>query len=309
MMNYKDYYKILGVERSADEKDIKRAYRKLALQYHPDKNPGNNEAEEHFKEINEAYEVLGDSTKRQKYDQLGSSYKAWERTGGAPGGFDWSQWTGGAPGGVHVEMGDLGDLFGSGFSDFFNSIFGGSPAQGTRGFGQRRIRGRDIEQPVSISLTEAFLGTARILEHNGSRLEVTIPKGAQTGTKVRIAGKGQQGPAGPGDLYLKIRVESDPRFVRDGDNLKTEVEVDLYTAVLGGEGLVSTPKGPVILTIPAGSQPSQIFRLKHRGMPKMRNPQSFGDLYATLKVSLPEHLSSEELDLFEQLARLRPDGA
>jgi curved DNA-binding protein len=308
-MDYKDYYKVLGVERNADENEIKRTYRKLALQFHPDKNPGDKQAEEHFKEINEAYEVLGDPTKRQKYDQLGASYKAWERTGGRPGGFDWSQWTGGAPGGVNVEMGDLGDIFGSGFSDFFTSIFGGAPAQGTRGFGQRRTRGRNIEQAVSISLMEAFLGSARIFEHDGRRFEVKIPAGAKTGTKVRIAGKGQQGAAGPGDLYLRIQIESDNRFERNGDNLHTEVEVDLYTAVLGGEGLVTTLKGPVILTIPEGSQPGQVFRLKDRGMPKMRSPDSFGDLYATLKVSLPESISSQERDLFNQLANLRPDGA
>ena len=155
---------------------------------------------------------------------------------------------------------------------------------------------------------EAYHGTARIFEHTGRRFEVKIPAGAQTGTKVRIAGKGQQGAAGPGDLYLKVQVEGDIRFERDGDNLHTDVEVGIYTAVLGGEGLVTTPKGPVILTIPEGSQPGQVFRLKNRGMPKMRNPDSFGDLYATLKVSLPEDLSSQERELFKQLAGLRPDG-
>jgi curved DNA-binding protein len=306
-MDYKDYYKVLGVERSADEDEIKRVYRKLALQYHPDKNPGDKGAEERFKEINEAYEVLGDPTKRQKYDQLGSSYKAWERTGGRAGGFDWSQWTGASPGGVHVEMGDLGDLFGSGFSDFFNNIFGGAPTRGTSGFGQRQTRGRDIEQAVAISLMEAYHGTARIFEYDGRRFEVIIPAGARTGTKVRIAGKGHQGSAGPGDLYLKVKVESDYRFERVGDNLLTDVEVDLYTALLGGEGLVTTPKGPVVLTIPEGSQPGQVFRLQDRGMPKMRSPNSFGDLLAKLKVSIPEKLTAEERDLFEQLARLRPD--
>lgn len=306
-MDYKDYYKVLGVDRSADADEIKRVYRKLALQFHPDKNPGDKVAEERFKEINEAYEVLGDPTKRQKYDQLGASYKAWERTGGRTGGFDWSQWTGGAPGGVHVEMGDLGDLFGSGFSDFFNNIFGGTPTRGTSGFGQRQTRGRDIEQSVAISLMEAYHGTARIFEHDGRRFEVKIPAGAQTGTKVRIAGKGQQGSAGPGDLYLKVVVESDYRFERVGDTLHTEVEADLYTALLGGEGLVTTPKGPVILTIPEGSQPGQVFRLRDRGMPKMRSPKTFGDLLAKLKVSIPENLSAEERELFEQLARLRPD--
>ncbi|OGO19723.1 MAG: hypothetical protein A2Z14_00700 [Chloroflexi bacterium RBG_16_48_8] len=305
-MEYKDYYKILGVDRNTDEKDIKRSYRQLALKYHPDKNPGDKQAEERFKEINEAYEVLGDPEKRRKYNQLGESYRAWERTGGRPGGFDWSQWTQGAPGGVHVEFGDLGDLFGSGFSDFFNNIFRGVPGQQRGGFGRAQTRGRDIEQPVSISLIEAYHGTLRNLQHDGRRLEIKIPPGAKTGTKVRISGKGHPGSAGPGDLFLNVMVETDPRFERKEDNLYTEVEVDLYTAVLGGEEIIPTLTGPVILTIPPGSQTGQTFRLKNRGMPKMHHSKSYGDLYAKIKVMIPENLSSEEKELFKRLAALRP---
>ena len=305
-MEYKDYYNVLGVSRDADEKEIKRAYRQLALKYHPDKNPGDKSAEERFKEINEAYEVLGDPEKRRKYDQLGESYRSWERRGGRPGGFDWSEWTRGAPGGVHVEVGDLSDLFGGGFSDFFNAIFGGTPRQ-TVDFGQPQRRGRDIEQPVSISLTEAYHGTKRILQMDGRRIEVKMPLGAKTGTRVRIAGKGQPGVSGPGDLYLKIKVEDDPRFEIKGNDLYTDVEVDLYNAVLGGEGLLPTPSGPVILTIPSGSQPGQIFRLRGRGMPKLSDPKAHGDLYAKLKVQIPEKLSNEERELFQRLASLRSD--
>jgi curved DNA-binding protein len=304
-MEYKDYYKILGVDRSASDKDIKKAYRQLALKYHPDKNPGDKQAEELFKEINEAYEVLGDPEKRQKYNQLGESYRAWERMGGRQGGFDWSQWTQGTPGGVHVEFGDLGNLFGSGFSDFFNTIFGGVPGQQRGGFGRARTRGRDIEQPVSISLNEAYHGALRVLQHDGRRLEIKIPAGSKTGTKVRITGKGHPGTAGPGDLFLKVKVENDPRFERKEDNLYAEVEVDLYTAVLGGEEIVPTLTGPVVLTIPPGSQNGQTFRLKNRGMPKIRNPKAFGDLYAKIKVLIPEKLSSQEKKLFKQLAALR----
>jgi curved DNA-binding protein len=306
-MEYKDYYKVLGVDRNADDKEIKRAYRQLALKYHPDKNPGDKQSEEHFKEINEAYEVLGDPEKRRKYNQLGESYRAWERTGGRPGNFDWSQWTQGTPGGVRVEFGDLGDLFGSGFSDFFTSIFGGTGGQPRGGFGQAQTRGRNIEQPVSISLSEAYHGTLRILQSNGRRLEVKIPPGAKNGTKVRISGKGQPGSAGPGDLFLNVEVEDDPRFDRKEDNLYTETEVDLYTAVLGGEEIVQTLSGPVILTIPHGSQNGQTFRLKNRGMPKIRNPKSFGDLYVRIKVILPDKLSPKEKELFKQLAALRAD--
>ncbi len=296
-MDYKDYYKVLGVDRKADEKEIKSAYRQLALKYHPDKNP---DSEEHFKEINEAYEVLGDSEKRAKYDRLGSSYRTWERAGQAPGGFDWSQWSGGGPGGVRVEVGDIGDLFGGGgFSDFFNAIFGmGAQAQ-------RSARGRDMEQPVAISLMEAYGGTTRTFRLDGRKLEVSIPPGSKTGTRVRVSGKGERSTGQPGDLYLKVRVHDMPGIERKGDDLYMEVEADLYAAILGEEVEVSTLGGPVMLKIPAGSQPGRKFRLRGRGMPKLRDPSSHGDLIASLKLTLPKKLSKEERKLFEQLAKLR----
>jgi curved DNA-binding protein len=299
-LEYKDYYKILGVDRGADDKEIKRAYRKLAVQFHPDKNPGDARAEERFKEINEAYEVLGDPTKRAKYDQLGASYEAWQRTGGR-GGFDWSQWAG--PGGVRVDVGDLDDLFGGGFSDFFQAIFGGM--QGGRGGRRTATRGRDLEHPVRISLQEAFSGTTRTIRRDGRTLEVKIPAGARTGTRVRVSGQGEAGGAQAGDLFLLIDVESDSRFRREGDDLHTEAEVDLFTAVLGGEARVPTPGGPVVLTIPAGSQPGRTFRLKGRGMPGLQAASRSGDLYAHLNVSIPTSLSHEERELFEKLAALR----
>jgi curved DNA-binding protein len=310
-MEYKDYYKVLGVDRDASDEEIKKTYRQLALKYHPDKNPDNPEAEAKFKEINEAYEVLGDTKKRAKYDQLGSSYRAWERTGRDPGNFDWSQWASGYPGGgsVRVEVGDLGDIFGGGgFSDFFNAIFGGAGAQGTGGFGRRARparRGRDIEQPIAISLSEAYSGTERIIQRDGSRLEVTIPPGSRTGTRVRVSGKGEPSSAGSGDLYLRVNVQDDPRFERQRDNLHTQVSVDLYTAVLGGEVKVPTLSGDVILTIPAGSQPGQTFRLKGRGMPRLREASKKGDLFAELKVEIPEDLNARERELFEELAKLK----
>ncbi|MGD8864967.1 MAG: J domain-containing protein [Anaerolineales bacterium] len=312
-MEYKDYYKVLGVDRDASDEEIKKTYRKLALKYHPDKNPDNPEAEARFKEINEAYEVLGDVKKRAKYDQLGSSYRAWERTGRDPGNFDWSQWARGYPGGgnVRVEVGDIGDLFGGGgFSDFFNAIFGGGAAQGVGDFGRRARtaqRGRDIEHPIAISLTEAYTGTERTIQRDGSRLEVTIPPGSRTGTRVRVSGKGEPGSAGSGDLYLRVNVHNDPRFERERDNLRTKVDVDLYTAVLGGEVKVPTLSGDVILTIPPGSQPGQTFRLKGRGMPRLRDPSKKGDLFAELKVNIPENLSDHERELFEKLANLKKE--
>jgi curved DNA-binding protein len=309
-MEYRDYYKILGVERSADEKAIKRAFRKLAVQYHPDKNPGDPRAEERFKEINEAYEVLGDPAKRARYNQLGSSYQAWQRTGGAPGGFDWSQWTSGAPGGMRVEVGDLESILGAGFSDFFTSIFGGMGGAQPSGFGgQAAPRGGDVEHGLRISLTEAYHGTRRTLARDGKQLEVTIPPGARTGTRVRLSGQGSRGRSQSGDLYLVVDVEPDARFERQGDDLHVEVQTDMYTVLLGGEVTVPTPAGDVTLTVPGGSQPGQTFRLKGRGMPQLRTPSARGDLFARLRVTLPTQLTAEEKDLLQRLSKLRnPDA-
>jgi curved DNA-binding protein len=317
-MEYKDYYKILGVDKNATEKEIKSAFRKLARQYHPDVNPDDPQAEARFKEINEAYEVLGDPEKRAKYDQLGADWQRWQRAGGQPGDFDWSQWTT-APGGgrVHVQYGtpeDLEDLFGdsSPFSDFFTSIFGGLGGTrrtggrgGFEGFDRPR-RGQDLEHEVEISLAEAYHGTTRLLTKDGRRMEVKIPPGAKTGTRVRMRGEGGSGVSGgqAGDLYLKVKVARDPRFERKGDNLYVTVPVDLYTAVLGGEVRVPTLAGDVNLKIPAGSQNGQTFRLRGKGMPKLRQPTQHGDLYAHLDVRLPTKLAPEQRKLFEQLRRL-----
>ena len=304
-MEYKDYYKILGVERNSSAADIKRKYRKLALELHPDKNPGDKKAENRFKEINEAYEVLGDAEKRAKYDQLGSSFNAWQRTGGQPGNFDWSQWSSGFPGGgVRVEVGDLGDMMG-GFSDFFNTLFGGMGSANPSMRGVPVGRGRDIEHPIAITLQEAYSGTSRTLQLDGKRLEVKIPAGAKTGTKVRVSGKGGSGGRQSGDLYLVVSVEQDPRFERKGDELHTEVEVDLFTAVLGGEVRVPTLTGDVMLAIPAGSQPGQTFRLKERGMPNLTKSSHHGDIFAHLVVEIPDRLDPRERELYEELRKLQ----
>ncbi|MBX3048457.1 MAG: J domain-containing protein [Anaerolineales bacterium] len=297
-MDYKDYYQILGVERGANQDEIKKAYRKLALQYHPDHNPNDKTAEDKFKDINEAYQVLSDADKRAHYDRLGSEYSQWQRQGAPAGGFDWSQWRSGGPGGVHVEYGNAEDLFGGGFSDFFQQIFGGMG--GFAGGGTRRGAARRpaaYEQPVSVSLEEAYRGASRLLQLDGKRLEVKIPAGAKTGTKVRMAGVG---PA-QSDIYLVVDVAADPRFTRQGNHLYTDVDTDLYTAVLGGEVRVPTLDGAVLLKVPAGSQPGQAIRLKGKGMPQMRGKER-GDLFARLKVHLPKNLSAEQRELFERLA-------
>lgn len=316
-MDYKDYYKILGVDKNATEKEIKAAYRKLARKYHPDVNPNNPQAEARFKEINEANEVLSDPKKRAKYDQLGADWQRWQQSGGRPTDFNWGQYTTG-PGGerVHVRYAspeDLEDLFGGGspFSDFFTSIFGGmGGGRGGRtgGFEYRPQprTGQDFAHPVEISLAEAYHGTTRILEkEDGRRLEVKIPAGAKTGTRVRMRGEGGAGAAGgqAGDLYLEVEVKADSRFERKGDDLYVTVPVDLYTAVLGGEARVPTPAGSVNLKIPAGSQNGQSIRLRGKGMPKLGKSGEFGDLYARLDVRLPTKLTPKQRELFEQLRR------
>ncbi len=318
MAEQRDYYDILGVPSDASEKDIKHAYRRLARQYHPDFNPDNKSAEENFKQLNEAYEVLSDPEKRKMYDQHGGNWSQWQQQGGQPG--NWSEWFGGDPRGrVHVHTkGDFGE---GGFADFFQDLIAGRQAQGAgssfedlfqRGQGYRQprsVRGQDYEQPVEITLQEAYLGTQRILRVGEQRFEVSIPAGAKTGTRVRVAGKGASGMAGgpSGDLYLNVEVLSDPRFERQGDDLESKVPTDLYTAILGGEVTVPLPSGRnAVLQIPEGTQNGQKIRLRGKGMPVLHRPQERGDLYAVIEVQLPTDLTAEERRHFETLRQLRP---
>ncbi len=313
-MEYKDYYQTLGVSKDASTEDIRKAYRKLARKFHPDVNPNNKEAEERFKEINEAHEVLTDPEKRSKYDQLGANWQRYQQAGGEPGGFDWSQWAaGGQPRGgerVYTEYVDLNDLFGGGagggFSDFFQNIFGGART-GTRQQRSFVAAGRDVEQPVRISLEEAYHGATRILQTEQRRLEVKIPPGVQTGSRVRVAGEGERGFGGgqPGDVYLVITVSEHPVYRREGVDLHMTHPVDLYTMVLGGEATVPTLKGRVSLRIPPETKAGRVFRLRGQGMPHLKNPSQFGDLYVEVQPTIPERLSEREKDLFRQLAAMR----
>ncbi|OQY21299.1 MAG: J domain-containing protein [Chloroflexi bacterium] len=322
-MKYKDYYKILGVDRDVSEKVIKRAYRRLARQLHPDVNPGDKRAEEKFKEINEAYEVLGDSEKRTKYDQLGADWQQWQRMGRDSGQFDWSQWfAGGGPGGTRVEWsGDLGDLFGGGagagaFSEFFRAIFGGAGGAGRtrtpndpfrRQTVRRATSGQNVQASVEITLEEALAGATRVLERDGRRIRVKIPPGARNGSKVRIASKGKSGYRGSSldNLYLNITVKPHPVFSRDGNNLRCDVGLDLYTAVLGGEVRVPTLNGDVSLKIPPGTNSGKTFLLRGKGMPQPRAPKQRGNLLVTVQIRVPQNLNSREQELFEELATLR----
>ncbi len=314
-MEYKDYYKILGVSKNADDKAIKRAYRQLARQYHPDKNPGDNRAEETFKEINEAYEVLGSADNRSKYDRLGHNYQRYQQMGGNPSDFDYSKWFGGAGGNYGRVNIDLGDLFGGGgFSDFFSAIFGGAAARGAAGnnrrqedsFGrvQEQSTSLDLQQTVDITLEEAFHGTTRKFSQEGAQFTASIPAGAKSGTKIRLSGKGSSGPYGKGDLYIIVNILPHAWFERAGNNLRVEVEVDDVTAVLGGKVLVPTLDSSVQLTIPAGTQGGQVFRLKGKGMPQLRDQAKLGDLLAKIRIRVPTNLTDAQRSLYEQLADL-----
>ncbi len=320
-MEYKDYYKLLGVAKDASEKDIKAAYRKLARKLHPDVNPNDKTAEQKFKEVNEAYEVLSDAEKRTKYDALGANWKDYEQyqRAGSTGPFTWGDTHGGSAGGRTtyrtIDPEEYEQIFGDlgGASDFFRTFFGGGFAGTPSGFGGGRatygvnLPGRDIEQPVEITLDEAYHGAKRILQKDGKKIEVDIKPGVKTGSRIRLAKQGSPGVGGgpAGDLFLIIEVLPDARFERNGDDLTVEVPVDLYTAVLSGEVAVPTPKGThVMLKIPPETPNGKKFRLANKGMPKLNDANAFGNLYAQLKVVLPEKLNAKEKELFEELAAL-----
>lgn len=299
-MDYKDYYKTLGVERKASADEIRSAYRKLAMKYHPDKNPGDKKAEDRFKEINEAYQVLSDDQKRARYDQLGSAYSDFRTSGGRPGDFRWEDWFQQAGGGQQRTYSGE-DAFGGagGFSDFFRSIFGDAIRSSMRGQTAQQPQG--FQQAVQISFDEAYNGTLRHVESNGRKLQVRIPAGVKTGSKVRVAGAGPDGL----DLYLIVEVTDEDKFEREGQDLTTTSTVSVFTLILGGEADVETPTGKVKLNIPAGTQPDQVFRLAGRGMPGIKEPKTKGDLYVKLKVQIPKYLSSKQRELLEEASRIK----
>jgi len=312
-MDYKDYYKILGVSKGASQEDIKKAYRKLAVKYHPDKNKDDKQAEERFKELGEAYEVLKDPEKRRKYDHLGANWKQYENAG--TGDFDFSGFGGRSSGKRKYYYGDdLGDLFGgreSGFSDFFNAFFGdftGERMSGFTDFGSRRRpgKGTDYQAKIEISLAEAYSGTTRILNVNGQKLRTTIKPGAYEGQELRIKGKGGKGINGgaPGDILIRITIRPDNNYEINGHDLLLKTDIDLYTAVLGGKIEVNTLAGRISLNVPAGSQSGCKLRLKGKGMPVYGKTGMAGDLYIRLNVVIPRHLTEEELKLFTRLKEI-----
>ncbi len=305
-MEFKDYYKILGVDRKASADDIKKAYRKLAVKYHPDKNPNNKSAEEKFKEINEAYEVLGNDEKRKKYDELGANWKQYQQQGGREGDFDWSKWQNGGRGGQRTYSSGE-DMFGEegDFSDFFSNIFGSGGGRSSRSRQPRK--GQDYEADLSISLEEAYHGTTRQLETDGEKLQVKIKPGVKEGQLLRMKGKGGHGMnSGPrGDVLMSVHVASHPVFERKGDDLYCDIPVDLYTAVLGGKTRIHTLKGDIRMDIAKETDSGKVLRLKGMGMPKFGKENEFGDLYAKVKIITPKNLKEEEMELYNKLASLR----
>jgi curved DNA-binding protein len=329
-MEYKDYYATLGVARGAAPAEIKKAFRKLARKHHPDVNKGEAAAEQRFKELNEANEVLGDPEKRKAYDAMGSDWAAYQRAG-AGGGDPFAAYRGGGgPGGVRFEYrGNAEDV--AGFSDFFRTFFGASAgpagaAGGGGGQGRRRTAtagldfdavlaglgldgagggrtgaaGRraaapprqDARADVEITLEEAFHGTSRLVEIEGRRLEVTIPRGVDAGRRIRLSGKAGNGP-NAGHLYLEVRVRDHPVFTRKAADLQREVSITLAEALLGAEVAVGTLKGRVLLRIPPETQNGRVFRLGGQGMPRFR-ADGFGDLYARVRVVLPSGLDEDD---------------
>jgi len=297
-MDYKDYYKILGVERKASADDIRKAYRKLAMQHHPDKNPGDKKAEDKFKEINEAYQVLSDEKKRARYDQLGSAYSNFRTEGGRPNDFRWDEW-GGARGSGGGGVNSDDPFNGGGFSDFFRTIFGEAMRSSARNQAAQSQQG--YQQEVDISFQEAFEGSTRQLQSNDRKLQVRIPAGVKTGSKVRVAGAGPEGL----DLYLIVNITDEDKFERDGQDLYTTSPLSVFTLILGGETDVETPTGKVKLSIPAGTQTDQVFRLAGRGMPHIKNPNTKGDLFVKLKVQVPKYLSAKQRELIEEASVIK----
>ncbi len=293
-VKFKDYYDLLGVSRTATEDEIRTAYRKLARKHHPDVNPGDKAAEEQFKDINEAYEVLSDSSKRQRYDQLGANWKAGAEFTPPPG-----------PGGTRVEYEDLGSMFGGEgaehFSDFFESLFGGRSG-GRTGAGFR-MRPRNIEAEIVLTLEDAHRGATRRISIDSKSLDVNIPAGVRTGSVIRLPGQGEPGAQGlpPGDLLLHVRIERHPHFrVVGEDDLETDLPVAPWEAALGAKVTVPTIDGSVEMTIPAGSQTGRRLRLRGQGLNKRGGGR--GDQYVKLKIVIPSELTRKEKELFESLA-------
>ncbi len=307
-MDFKDYYKVLGVAKTASADEIKKAYRKLAMKYHPDKNKGNKEAEAKFKEISEAYEVLKDTQKRQKYDNLGSSYSQFRQRGNPNTDFNWSDWFSSSKqrkkGRAYSTFGEYFDG-GGGVSDFFEKIFGSGAHSSSSHF--HKSKGQDYSSILEISLADSYHGKKQLININGQKIEVNIKSGIKDGQQLKITGKGMPGAnGGPnGDLLLTVKIKQHKNIELKGNDLYVESQIDLFKALLGGSAKIKTFLGQVEINIPPESQSGKILKLAGLGMPYYNNPDKKGDLYIKLKVALPKNLSDEEKELIKKLQELR----
>ncbi|PQV47784.1 curved DNA-binding protein [Jejuia pallidilutea] len=303
-MTYKDYYDILGIDKNANAKDIKKAYRKLAAKYHPDKNPDDATAEAKFKEINEANEVLSDPKKREKYDTLGENWQDYEHIGD-----DWKNYANTNKQG-NYKYTDASDFFGGqgnagDFSSFFEMFFGGHSNAFNQGYARPQT-GSDIEAELPITLYEAYAGGKRTFQLGNEKMRLTIKPGAYDGQVLKIKNKGRPDATGKnrGDLFIKLKLEKHPNFKRIGDDLETEIHVNLYEAILGGKTIVNTLEGKLNVNIPKGTTSGKILRLKGKGMP-IYNSNRFGDLLVKVSVDMPKNLTEEEITLFKKLKTIR----
>jgi len=304
-MDYKDYYKILGISKSATQDEVKKAFRKLAIKYHPDKNSGDRKAEEKFKEINEANEVLSDVEKRKKYDELGENWNSYQQHGGE-GNFDWSKWS--SQGQQRQSRNQNEDYFGSGgnFSDFFESIFGGRGGDG-RGPGQRSVRpmkGQDLQAEMELTLEDSYDGVTKQIVLNGQKINMNLKPGIYDGMVLRMKGKGGPGKNGgePGDLHITFKLTKHLQYDVKGNDLYFEEPLELYTAVLGGKLEIKIFNKTLKIPIPAGTDSGKTFRLNGLGMPFYGKTDVRGDAYVKMKVVVPKNLTEEEKELFEKLS-------
>ena len=302
-MEYKDYYKVMGVSKDATAEEIKKAFRKLAVKYHPDKNPGDKKAEEKFKEISEANEVLSDPVKRKKYDELGENWQQYEQQAAQN---PYGQGGRSRGGGFTSE-----DFGGGSFSDFFESIFngGGAGFSGSgRGRASRPSKGHDFQTDMDITLEEAFNGGPKQISLNGQTLKLTLKPGIQEGQVIRLKGKGAEGNNGgpAGDLLITIHIAKHHKFELKGHDIHFDQPVDIYTAILGGKIAVQLIDKQIMMDIPAGTDSDKKFRLKGMGMRSFEKPDVRGDVYVRIQIKVPKNLNANDRQMFEQLAKSKP---
>ncbi|TAH41992.1 MAG: J domain-containing protein [Bacteroidetes bacterium] len=300
-MEYKDYYKILGIDKSAKPDQIRKAFRDLAKKYHPDKNPNNKSAEDKFKQVNEAYEVLKDPEKKRKYDELGDSWKSYSNNGGRQSDFDWNQW---------ANQSQSRSSGSGNFSDFFESIFGGSFGAGSpRSRNNRALRGEDLQATMDLTLEEVVNGTQRLVNIGGQPIKLSIKAGARNEQVLRMKGKGSPGYNGgePGDLHISLRILKHPVFEVKGNDLYMDFYVDVLTAVLGGKVTLNTLDKAVSISIPPGTDSGKTLRLKGAGLPEYGLPDKRGELYVRILVQVPKNLSEKERELYLALQKLKAE--